>query len=74
MTGPERRPPEDAVELVDSLGALWSPDFDAFASGALDAASVRCVLCEEAPCGCPEFGSDAYFALLNKRHGRGGGS
>jgi hypothetical protein len=60
-----------AVDVVNQLGALWSPDFDAYASGQLDAASVRCALCQQAPCDCPPFGTPAYIALINQRHGRG---
>jgi hypothetical protein len=70
----ERRPAAEAldpVELLAALGALISPDFDAYAAGELDAAEVRCVLCERAPCGCPPFGTPEYFALIDRRHGRG---
>lgn len=62
----------DAVAAVAELGALWSPDFDAYASGELPASAVRCVLCLVAPCECPPFGTPEYFALLDRRHGRGG--
>jgi hypothetical protein len=52
--------------------ALASPDLGAYAAGEIDAAAVRCALCEQAPCNCPEFGSAAYFELLDRRHGRNG--
>lgn len=58
------------TEAVDSLGAIWSPDFDAYASGEMPLQGVRCALCLQAPCECPPFGSDEYFALINRRHGR----
>jgi hypothetical protein len=60
----------DPLEALNALGAVWSPDFDAYASGELDASQVRCALCTHCPCDCPPFGSDRYFALLDKVHGR----
>lgn len=42
----------DPVDALDQLGAVWSPDFDAYASGQLDISRVRCVLCGKAPCAC----------------------
>jgi len=60
----------DPVEALAALGALWSDDFDAYAGGERDAAKLNCVLCLCAPCRCPEFGSEAYFRLLDVRHGR----
>jgi hypothetical protein len=57
-------------EALDQLGAIWSDDLDAYASGELDASQVTCALCFCAPCRCPAFGSAAYFALLDFRHGR----
>jgi len=42
----------DAREILDSLGATWSPDLDAYASGELDVSQVRCALCRHAPCTC----------------------
>ncbi len=38
-------PPADPVAIVNRSAAVWSPDFDAYASGQLDASRVRCVLC-----------------------------
>jgi hypothetical protein len=55
---------------AEGISALWSPDFDAYAGGVLDASRVRCALCLTAPCSCPPFGSPEYFALLDRRHGR----
>ena len=60
----------DPVEILNSLGALWSPDLDAYLSGERDAAKLRCALCQHAPCDCPEFGTPEYFALIDRRHGR----
>jgi hypothetical protein len=59
-----------AQDALDALGAKWSPDFDAYASGRKSAAQVRCVLCRHAPCDCPPFGTPAYLALVNRLHGR----
>lgn len=47
-----------------------SPDLAAYAAGEIPVSRVRCALCANAPCSCPEFGSDEYFALIDKRHGR----
>ena len=63
----------DPVDALNRLGAIWSPGFDAYASGQLDASRVRCALCQHAPCDCPEFGTPEYFALLDARHGRNRG-
>jgi hypothetical protein len=63
----------DPVDALNRLGAIWSPDFDAYASGQLDASRVRCALCQHAPCDCPEFGTPGYFALIDARHGRNRG-
>lgn len=52
------------------MSVLWSPDFDAYAEGSLEPSAVRCVLCLAAPCECPPFGTPAYFALIDRRHGR----
>jgi L-lactate utilization protein LutB len=55
-------------EMLEELGAAWSPDFDAYAAG--QPAAIRCVLCKACPCQCPPFGTPEYFALLDKVHGR----
>ncbi len=68
MTRPEVT--RDPAEAVSSLGAVWSPDFDAYASGQLDISRVRCALCQHAPSDCPPFGTPGYFALIDLRHGR----
>ncbi|NAS22506.1 hypothetical protein GT755_12515 [Herbidospora sp. NEAU-GS84] len=60
------------IEILAALGAEWSPDFDAYTSGALDASHIRCVLCQMAPCSCPEFGTPEYFALHDQRRSRRG--
>lgn len=65
-----RRSEMTEKKILDALDPQWSPDFDAYASGELDASQVRCALCIKAPCECPEFGTPAYFALIEWRHGR----
>jgi hypothetical protein len=67
------RPEADPVADLNRLGAVWSPDFGAYASGQLDVSRVRCALCQHAPCDCPAFGTPAYFELLDLRHGRNRG-
>jgi ADP-ribose pyrophosphatase len=66
----------DPAAVLDALGAVWSPDFDGYASGQIDASAVRCVLCAKAPCACPPFGTPEYFALVDRLHGHtaGGGA
>lgn len=60
----------DPVDAVNALGALWSPDLDAYASGLTD--SPLCVLCLGVPsCKCPPFGTQEYIDLVNRRHGKG---
>jgi hypothetical protein len=71
-TSKDPGPVRDPGAILDELGALWSPDFGAYASGQLPADQVRCVLCLTAPCGCPPFGSPEYMALIDARHGRAG--
>jgi hypothetical protein len=60
-----------ATETVKALSAVWSPDVDRYAAGQIDAHQVRCVLCAQAPCACPPFGTPEYLALVDQRH-RGG--
>lgn len=62
--------PKNAKEMLDQLGAKWSPDIDDFLDGKIDLAQMRCALCQQKPCKCPEFGTPEYLALLDKRHGR----
>jgi hypothetical protein len=71
----QAKPPQasDPVAEVNQLGALWSDDLDKYMNGERDASKLHCVLCQCAPCRCPPFGSDAYFKLLDFRHGRGKG-
>jgi len=59
----------DPIDQVNALDALWSPDFDDYASGRISASQVRCVLCLKAPCECPPFGTEEYFDLCIARHG-----
>ncbi len=56
--------------MPDSPSVHWSPDLDDYATGSKTAAQIRCALCQQAPCACPEFGTPEYFALTEKRHGR----
>lgn len=59
----------DPVSLLDQLGAVWSPDFDAYASGSIPISQVRCVLCRHAPCTCtycPAVHENAWY-LINGR-------
>lgn len=60
----------DPQEARNALGVKWSPDFDAFAGGRIDADQLRCLLCGLAPCACPPFGSDEYMALVRRLNGR----
>ena len=43
----------DPHKVLDQLGAIWSDDFDAYASGELSASKIHCALCQCAPCRCP---------------------
>jgi len=60
----------DPAAALAALGAVWSPDFGAYASGQLDTSAVRCVLCGHAACGCPPCGPPEYLALADRLHGR----
>jgi hypothetical protein len=53
-----------------TASVIWSPDFDDYATGKKSAAQIRCALCQHCPCDCPPFGSDAYLALIRRRHGK----
>src|SRR5438034_11349757 len=48
---------QDPVAALNTLGAVWSDDFGAYASGQLDASQITCALCMCAPCRCPAFGT-----------------
>lgn len=43
---------QDPIELFESLGGQFSPDFDAYARGKIPIGQVRCLQCRQAPCGC----------------------
>ncbi|MFI6388693.1 hypothetical protein [Nonomuraea sp. NPDC050540] len=60
-------------ENTDRCSVFWSTDFDRYASGELRVERVRCALCQHAPCDCPPFGTDEYYALIDARHGQGRG-
>lgn len=60
----------DPIDIVNALGARWSPDFDAYAEGRIDASQLQCVLCGQVPCACPDFGTPEYFEMVNRLHGR----
>ncbi len=66
--------PSVPVETVNRLGAIWSDDIGAYATGQITAAQITCALCMCAPCRCPEFGTPEYLALADFRHGRNRGS
>jgi hypothetical protein len=69
LIGAQRGVTVDAAEVLDQLGALFSPDLAAYAAGEADV--PRCALCLGLPCECPPFGTPEYFALIDRRHGRG---
>lgn len=60
--------------LVLWVPPVLSPDFDAYAEGRISASQVRCLMCQQAPCGsprpCPKFGSPEYLQRLNEIHGK----
>ncbi len=63
----------NADDNPDRLVAVTSPDFDAYASGRIDASQVQCLLCQQRGCmpnGCLEFASPEYMARLDVIHGR----
>lgn len=64
---------KDPVEILNALGARWSPDFDAYARGELDISQVRCVLCGKAPCQCRQCPAPYVnrFAFPESRYGHG---
>lgn len=42
----------DPLGALEHLGAVWSPDLDAYLGGERDARRLRCALCGKAPCKC----------------------
>ncbi|MBN1172720.1 MAG: hypothetical protein JXA67_11150 [Micromonosporaceae bacterium] len=60
----------DPVNLLNQLGAQWSPDMGAYLAGDIELADMRCALCGGKPCQCPPFGTSEYFALIDRVHGR----
>jgi hypothetical protein len=42
----------DAMDVLKALGAQFSPNFDAFASGEITVSQIQCLLCGKAPCEC----------------------
>jgi hypothetical protein len=61
----------DPVSVLDDLGAVWSPNFDDYATGKIGAEGIICALCLHCPCDCPPFGTPEYFALIDRRRGKG---
>jgi hypothetical protein len=61
--------PPDPVDMLRSLGARFSPDLDAYASGQIEAHQVRCVLCRKAPCAC-QFCPASYENRFHELSGR----
>jgi hypothetical protein len=67
--------PQTPREILDQLGAKWSPAFSR--PGPLTFTARDCVLCgphQDCRCSEIEFGSDEYFARLDRLHGRTGGA
>lgn len=63
----------DPMRELSKLDPIFSPDFDAYASGKIDVRRVRCALCKKAPCECPPFGTPEYFELIERVHEKGQG-
>ena len=62
-------PAADPRELLDAMGAKWAPNLDAWINGEAD--SPGCALCGPGCTGVhPGFGTQAYFDLIDKAHGR----
>jgi len=60
---------QDPRDILDQLGATWSPDFDAFCAGERDPAKLRCVLCGKAPCecvNCPATKENRYYRATGR--------
>ena len=61
----------DPRGILDALGAKWSPAFTR--PGPLTITARDCVICgpdDDCRCHEVEFGSDEYFARLDRLHGR----
>lgn len=56
------------VRFLYACDAIYAPNFAEYAAGMIDISQVICALCHTNPCSCPEFGSDAFFALMDERH------
>jgi hypothetical protein len=52
MTGTADHAQPDAMAMLRSLGARFSPDLDAYASGRIAAHQIRCAICAPEPCTC----------------------
>jgi hypothetical protein len=59
---------QDPVKAIDSLGAVWAPNFDSYAAGEIPVIEIVCVLCRHAPCNCPPFGTPEYLTLVRRLH------
>ena len=59
----------DPAEILDALGAKWSPDLGAFLEGRLELHQMRCVLCGKAPCACrycPATHENRYYLATGR--------
>ena len=60
---------DELTAVLERLGARWSPDLDAYASGQLPAHMVRCVLCGHAPCSCtycPATHENSFYMVTGR--------
>lgn len=46
------------------MSGAVSPDLGDYAEGKIPVSQVRCVLCRQAPCTCPEFDTQGYWDLI----------
>lgn len=60
----------EPLAMLEELGALISPSWDAYTGGEIEASQIVCALCEKCPCSCPKFGTPEYFELIKRRHGK----
>lgn len=59
----------DLRQILDQLGAQWSPDLDAYGLGQIPVSQVRCVLCGHAPCTCtycPATYENVYYLATGR--------